>query len=338
MRYLETYSNDPEYNLSFEEYCFKYLPLEDEEYVFLWINSPAVIIGKNQNARREINSEYFATHDLKLIRRITGGGAVYHDLNNLNFSFVTKVKGLAQIDFKSYYQPIVNALRAIGVEAELSGRNDVTIDGLKCIGASQSIWHNRVLSNGCILFDVQLTELAKALNPDPSKLETKGVKSVRSRITNIKPHLKQEIDVLEFKAELLRQIFALRGEEPREYKLSEQELAGVNKVYNERFSRASWNWGRDLGAAYYHKRRFPSGSVELSFDLENAGDEAKARVKNLKIYGDFFGIREVSELEERLEGIPLSEEEMLEAISDLPLKEIIGAVSAEELVEIFFMT
>lgn len=332
MYYLETYSNDPEYNLAFEEYAFKYLPLEDEEYVFLWINSPAVIIGRNQNARREINSEYFETHDLKLIRRITGGGAVYHDLNNLNFSFVTKVKGLAEIDFKSYYQPIVNALRNIGIDAELSGRNDVTIDGKKCIGASQSIWKGRVLSNGCILFDVQMSELSKALNPDPSKLKLKGVDSVRTRVTNIKPYLDEDIDVLTFKDILLKEIFKLRGEEPKQYKLTEEELAGVERLYDERWSRAAWNWGRIAGAKNYFKERFPSGSVELSFDLTSDN-----RFLGIKIFGDFFGIKDVSLIEDRLEGIHCEREAILNAVSDLNLAEYLGkSVTPEAFADLFF--
>ncbi len=334
MKYLESYSNDPEYNLAFEEYCFKYLPLEEEDYVYLWINGPSVIIGKNQNASREINREYFATHDLKLLRRITGGGAVYHDLNNLNFSFITRVQGRVGIDFKSYYQPIVNALAAIGVEAELSGRNDVTIDGQKCIGTSQSIWQNRVLSNGCILYDVALSELSQALNPDPSKLAQKGVQSVRSRVTNIKPHLTRDIDVLEFKEELLKQIFALRGEEPVEYKLSEEELAGVDKIYQERFSRASWNWGRDTGAANYLKKRFPSGAVEFSFDLEEREDGP--HLVNLKIYGDFFGIRDVHEVESLLEGTLYHEEAIRTRLQDFPLTEVFGQISLDDLLSVLF--
>ena len=155
MKFLESHSNDPYYNLSFEEYIFKNLPLDKEEYVYLWINDPSIIIGRNQNAYAEINEDYVNEHNLKVCRRITGGGAVYHDLGNLNFSFVTKTKGHERIDFKQYYIPIVNALKAIGIDAELSGRNDITIDGKKCIGSSQSVYNHRVLSNGCILFNVQ---------------------------------------------------------------------------------------------------------------------------------------------------------------------------------------
>ena len=293
---------------------------------FLRIGQSHII---NRNQIRKIDK---VNKLIKLIRRITGGGAVYHDLNNLNFSFVTKVKGLAEIDFKSYYQPIVNALRNIGIDAELSGRNDVTIDDKKCIGASQSIWKGRVLSNGCILYDVQLTELSKALNPDPSKLKLKGVDSVRTRVTNVKPYLEKDIDVLEFKDILLKEIFKLRGEEPKEYKLSEEELAGVKRLYDVRWSRAAWNWGRIVGAKHYIKHRFPSGSVELSFDLTPDN-----RFLGLKIFGDFFGIKDVSLIEERLEGIARERDTIQKAIADLNLPEYLGkSVDTDAFVELFF--
>ena len=140
MKYIVNNSHDPEYNMAFEEYCFRNLPLENEEYVFLWSNSPTILLGKNQNTYQEINEKYINENGIKVVRRITGGGAIYQDLENLNFSFVTKTKGNEKIDFKKYYIPIVNALKKIGVDAELSGRNDVTIEGQKCIGASKSVW------------------------------------------------------------------------------------------------------------------------------------------------------------------------------------------------------
>ena len=223
MKYIVNNSHDPEYNMAFEEYCFRNLPLENEEYVFLWSNSPTILLGKNQNTYQEINEKYINENGIKVVRRITGGGAIYQDLENLNFSFVTKTKGNEKIDFKKYYIPIVNALKKIGVDAELSGRNDVTIEGQKCIGASQSVWQGRVLSDGSILFNVEMEALSKALTVRKEKLESKGVKSVRSRVTNIKPYLKRDITVDQFKDELLKAIFEVENQEPVEYKLSEEE-------------------------------------------------------------------------------------------------------------------
>ncbi len=330
MKYLETNSNDPEYNLSFEEYCFKYLPLEADEYFFLWVNEPSIIIGKNQNAYQEINTSYVAEHNLKVVRRITGGGAVYHDFGNLNFSFVTKTKGNEKIDFKKYYTPIIQALGKIGVVAELSGRNDVTIDGQKCRGATQSVANGRGLSKGCILFDVKLGELSNALNVRKEKLESKGVKSVRARVTNIKNHLKNEVSLLEFKEQLLNIIFELAGEKPSEYHLTEQDRLGIDKIYKERFSRREWNYGASINAEYSKYERFPIGSVELCFNVKDG------KIKNLKIMGDFFGTKDVVEIEDLLEGTEYKDNSILQKLEAVELLPYFGSISANELTALFF--
>lgn len=331
MKFLESHSNDPYYNLSFEEYIFRNLPLEEEEYVYLWINSPAIIIGRNQNAYAEINEEYVKEHNLKVCRRITGGGAVYHDLSNLNFSFVTKTKGHDRIDFKQYYIPIVNALKAIGIDAELSGRNDITIDGKKCIGSSQSVDNHRVLSNGCILFNVQLEELSKALNPRKEKFESKGVKSVRSRVTNIAPYLENKnLSTEDFKNILQNEIFKLFGEEPEEYVLSEEELQGVKEIYNTRFSLESWNYGKKPVGEVKQYKKFPAGFIELAYDLNNG------KIRNLHINGDFFGKENVEDIRKAIEGQEYKKANIKEILDTFKLEDYFGNVSSEELTELFF--
>ena len=331
MKFLESHSNDPYYNLSFEEYIFRNLPLEEEEYVYLWINSPAIIIGRNQNAYAEINEEYVKEHNLKVCRRITGGGAVYHDLGNLNFSFVTKTKGHDRIDFKQYYIPIVNALKAIGIDAELSGRNDITIDGKKCIGSSQSVDNHRVLSNGCILFNVQLEELSKALNPRKEKFESKGVKSVRSRVTNIAPYLENKnLSTEDFKNILQNEIFKLFGEEPEEYVLSEEELQGVKEIYNTRFSLESWNYGKKPVGEVKQYKKFPAGFIELAYDLNNG------KIRNLHINGDFFGKENVEDIRKAIEGQEYKKANIKEILDTFKLEDYFGNVSSEELTELFF--
>ena len=331
MKYLESHSNDPQYNLSFEEYIFKNLPLEEEEYVYLWINDPSIIIGRNQNAYAEINEDYVIEHNLKVCRRITGGGAVYHDLGNLNFSFVTKTKGHDRIDFKQYYIPIVNALKAIGIDAELSGRNDITIDGKKCIGSSQSVYNHRVLSNGCILFNVQLEELAKALNVRKEKLASKGVKSVRARVTNIAPYLEDKnLSTEDFKAILLKEIFKQFDEEPKEYVLSEEELQGVKEIYDSRFSMDAWNYGKKPVGEVIQYRKFPAGFVELAYDLDNG------KIRNLYINGDFFGKEDVEEIREKLEGIDYKKSKVIEILESFKLEDYFGNITAEELADVFF--
>lgn len=331
MKYIESHSYDPHYNLAFEEYIFKYLPLDDGGYVTLWQNGPAVIIGKNQNAWAEINEKYLEDNDVKLIRRITGGGAVYHDLGNLNFSFITKDKGQGKIDFKAYYEPIVAALRALGAPAELSGRNDITVDEKKVVGASQSIWGGRVLSNGCILFDVKMENLAQALTVRPEKLKSKGVSSVRARVSNIKPYVGEDKTVEDFKALLLKEIFKAFGEEMQEYVLTEEDIKGIEKIKNERFGLRSWNWGKSPKGSHKKSVKFPYGFVELSFDVVGG------KLENFIIQGDFFGTKDVVEIAEALNGVEYEKHAVAKALESFDLVPYLGAGStAEDFVELMF--
>ncbi|MDO4792837.1 MAG: lipoate--protein ligase [Filifactor alocis] len=330
MLYVESHSFDPEYNLSFEEYLFKYLPLEEEEYVTLWQNGPAVIIGKNQNAWAEINRDYIEANEVKVIRRITGGGAVYHDLGNLNFSFVTKDQARGKIDFSLYYKPIVAALRAMGVEAELSGRNDITVDGKKVIGASQSIWKGRVLSNGCILFDVKMEALASALNVRPEKLVTKGISSVKARVTNIKPYLGMDKDVEDFKALLLKEIFKQFGEEPKEYKLTEHDHQEILKIKESRFGRKEWNWGQSPKGSFSNGAKFPFGWVEISTNIVGG------KLKDVVILGDFFGTEDVVEISKALEGVDYDKKSIEDVLGGFELVKYFGQTEPKELAELFF--
>ncbi len=331
MKFVESHSNDTYYNLSFEEYIFKNLPLEEDEYVYLWINEPSIIVGTNQNVYNEINEEYVNEKNLKVARRITGGGAVYHDFGNLNFSFVTKTKGSDQIDFKKYYIPIVNALKAIGIDAELSGRNDITIDGKKCIGSSQSIYKNRVLSNGCILFDVKMSELAEALKVRKEKLEDKGVKSVKARVTNIKPYLNnEEMTAEDFKEILKQEIFKQFNEEPKEYIMNQEDLDGVKYIYNTRFSLKEWNYGRNPKTEKHIYKKLPAGGIELSYNIKHG------KIDSLIIQGDFFGKGDVKDIEALLRQTKYQKQDIIDRLKDVDMTQYFGNVTKEEFAELFF--
>ncbi|NLV89497.1 MAG: lipoate--protein ligase [Tissierellia bacterium] len=329
MKYLVNNSNDPRYNLAFEEYCFKHLDLKDD-YVILWINGPAIIIGKNQNTIEEINQDFVNEKGIKVVRRITGGGAVYHDLGNLNFSIISMSSGPEKIDFKKYNIPIVKALEKLGVKCELTGRNDITLDGKKFSGIAQSVWRGRVLNHGTIMFDVELDVLSKALQVKQDKIESKGVKSVRSRVTNIKPYLTVDVDIYEFRDLLLKSIFEMEGLEPEEHKLSQEDLDNIQKLFEEKYSTWEWNYGESPKATYKNYKRFDFGSIDIRFNVVNG------LIKDTKIFGDFFGTEDVALLEEKLNGVRYDKVEVSKAVENEPLQKYFGNISKEEFVDLMF--
>lgn len=329
MKYIENYSNNPMYNLAFEEYCFKNLP-SDDDYVILWINEPAIIIGKNQNTIEEVNSQYVEENNIHVVRRVTGGGAVYHDLGNLNFSIITNTGGTKVIDFKKYNIPIMKALEKLGIQCEFSGRNDITIDGKKFSGIAQSISKERVLNHGTLLFDTKLDVLSKALNVKQDKIESKGIKSVKSRVTNIKPYLEEDITIEEFRNLLLKYIFEMENSVPTKYELRDEEKEGINKLYKERYSTWEWNYGYSPEFNFSNYKRFPFGSVDIRLHIKNG------KIKDCKIFGDFFGTKDVKELEDKIKGLKYEKNSLREELKNVDLSGYFGKMEIDELMELLF--
>lgn len=329
MKYIESFSNNPYYNLAFEEYCFKNLP-RDEDFVYLWINTPTIVVGKNQNTIEEINVDYTKENSIDVVRRITGGGAVYQDLGNLNFSIFTNVIGKEKIDFGQINIPILKSLEKFGIMAELSGRNDLTLEGKKISGIAQSVWKKRILNHGTILFDTDLSVLSDALNVKADKIESKGVKSVRSRVTNIKPYMTEDISILEFKDMLLKHIFKYNEEDPIEYKLNKQQLEEIQLLFESRYNNWEWNYGKSPDFGWKSYKRFPSGSIELRLEIKSGF------IEEAKIYGDFFGTKDVSALEEILKGIKYDKESIESVLNEVKISDYFGAISEGEFLSFMF--
>ena len=325
MKYIENYSNDPRYNLAFEEYCFKYLP-RNEDYILLWINGPSIIIGKNQNTLEEVNSEYVKENNIHVVRRVTGGGAVYHDFGNLNFSIITNADGSSVIDFKKYNLSILKSLQKLGVKCELSGRNDITIDGKKFSGIAQSIWKDRVLNHGTLLFDTKLDVLSKALNVKQDKIESKGVKSVKSRVTNIKDYLNVDVEIDEFREILLKYLFETDNIQSQILKLGEDQLAEIDKLYREKYSTWDWNYGHSPTFNYKNYKRFPFGAVEVRLEVKNG------HIHECKVYGDFFGTEDVEKLEQKIIGLKYDREYLTDTLKDINIKKYFGDIELNDFI------
>ena len=329
MLYIETQSLDPTWNLAFEEYCLKELTQFDR-IMLLWQNANAIIIGHYQNAEKEINLEAARKYDAQIVRRSSGGGTVYHDMGNLNYSFIYPIEGLKKLDISVYAEPMVKALRRVGIPVDIQGRNDLTIDGKKISGTAQRIHKGRLLHHGTLLFDSNLDILESVLRVDSSKVASKGISSVRSRVTNIKEHLPegQFEDVGAFWQTLLS---AFAEEEPLvPYQATPSMLAEVKQLQESKYQSWDWNIGRAPAFEYNNSKRFPGGKLEIHLNVK------KGRIQECEITGDFLGVMDLDDLESALKGIHYSAKNVRQVLSSLNLSHYLGNITREEFIECMF--
>lgn len=326
LMWIDLHTTDPAYNLAAEQYIFDCLP-RDRSYFMLWQNDNAVIIGKYQNARAEIDEKYVAAHGIKVVRRMSGGGAVYHDLGNLNYTFITDAGELEQINMKVFCEPIVSALAQLGISAEINGRNDMTIDGKKFSGNAQYMRGGRIMHHGTIMFDSDLSVLTNALNVDLTKIETKGVRSVRSRVTNIKDHAKDGITLAEFRAELIKCIAAANG--GSEYRFSEEDIAAIEKLRDERYGKWEWNYGKAPADLTKKEKRIPGcGKIEAYVSTEHG------LISRMEFRGDFFSTKEPSLLAEKFIGAKPDEKGLRGVLLTENVSDYFHGLEKEQLLDI----
>ena len=323
LSYLDLNTTDPAFNLAMEQYVFDCLP-KDRMYVMLWQNDNAIIIGKHQNTLAEINETYVKAHHIKVVRRLSGGGAVYHDMGNLNFTIIADVEDSAQMDFRLFCQPVLNALQKVGVRAELNGRNDLTIDGKKFSGNAQYQKNGRVMHHGTILFDSDPAVLTNALQVDEEKIKAKGVKSVRSRVTNVRPHLPKDLTLPEFRKLLLQSIL---DETPGEaYPLTDADIKAVKAIQAERYDTWQWNYGASPACDLCKRRRFEGcGTVEAYLKLNHG------IIADISFRGDFFSTEDPTALAGHLVGLSHQRPVLEQALSQLNVSRYFHGLNAEAL-------
>ena len=322
MLYIRNENTNPFFNLAMEEYLFNLN--DNNDYVLLWQNEPTIVVGKYQNTAEEINSEFVKEKGIHVVRRITGGGAVYHDLGNLNFTFINKGTGKKEFDFRKFTMPIVKALERFGVKAELSGRNDITIDQKKFSGNAQYVKQGKVLHHGTLLFNSKMEELIKALKVTKDKFQSKGIKSVRSRVTNIADYLSENITVSEFKELLLKYMFD-EDTELIEGQLKDADMNEINLLMKSKYMNWDWNYGASPEFNVKQAKRFEGGKVEVLINIKNGV------IQSIKFYGDFFGSESPEEIEALLRGKRYNEDEIRGAIAPLNINEYFKGISPEEL-------
>ena len=321
--YIESRRGDPHYNLALEQFVFDRLS-RDHSYFMLWQNHNSIIVGKHQNTRAEINAAYVNAHNITVARRLSGGGAVYHDLGNLNFTFITGTDTGGGIDFAVFCEPIQKALVSFGVPVEIAGRNDMTVEGKKFSGNAQYRKEGRVMHHGTILYDSDLSILSRALNVSDDKIESKGIKSVRSRVTNIRPYMQTDMPVKDFWAALKEFMFA--AFDMREYVLTAAENAAVEELRERVYSQWSWNYGASPPCNIRKTRRVEGcGKIEILLDMEKAGI-----INTIAFYGDFFGGADPEELAPLLMGRQLKYSDLKQALSGVDVSRYFHNLDREE--------
>lgn len=326
MRTILLSDTDPYFNLAAEEYLLLHA---EDDICMLWRNRRSVIIGKNQNAWAEVNVPFTEKHGIAVVRRLSGGGAVFHDPGNVNYTFITAHGAEDGIDFATFTAPVLEVLHSLGVPAELGGRNDILVNGVKISGNAQAVYRRpdgttRKLHHGAILFGADLEALAEALIVHPEKIRTKGIASVRSRVTNIRdlPGFPRDMTAADFMHLLADRLSA--GTPVTS--LTAEETAGVEKLREEKYGTWQWNFGASARHTTEYTVRFPFGTLTASYTAVGGA------VSEIRLYGDYFGTAPIGELEQALVGVPLRREAILAALQSAPqpVNAYIAGATADE--------
>lgn len=326
MKLILNSNNDPAVNLALEEYCVRNLDVENEMYLLFYINKPSVIIGKHQNTIEEINKQFVDKNGIQVVRRISGGGAVYHDFGNLNFSFITKYSPEFFHNFEKFTKPLVETLREMGVEAELGGRNDIVVGGRKISGNAQFTNLKSMFSHGTLLFNSNLDDVVQALNVKMDKIESKGIKSVRSRVANISELLSESITIHDFKERITNSIFKEYESLPL-YILTDSEWEKVHKLSEQKYRTWEWNFGRSPEFNIQKVNRFEFGQIDVRIFVKDG------EIQEIKFYGDFLGYGDSEDIENKLKGVLFKDEEVESALKNTDLKYYFGNIELKDFVK-----
>ena len=322
MKYLQNSSTDPHFNMAFDEFCLEQLKA-DEPVFYLWQNRPSVIIGLNQSAYAEVNLPYLREKGIVLARRVTGGGAVYHDLQNLNYTITGRIRD-PETDYPAYVDTMARALRQLGVPAEVSGRNDILVEGRKCSGYAKRVSKDRLMIHGTLMYDVDIDTLTRVLDTPGSKLSAAGVSSVRSRVANLKAYLPQFDGIHAFQAALQ----AILAGNDGEIVLCETQIAQIEADADKKYRTWEWIYGHSPVAAFQVRRKFACGNVEAAFSLK-AGC-----IDGLRFSGDFLGNLPPDRIADALQGCRYTREAIADTLSKEPVENCFDRLSVAELADL----
>lgn len=328
MRFVDNYgTTDARRNLALEEHLLRHGPA-DEDLLLFYVNAPAVIVGRNQNTVEEVDPAVVAARGVTVVRRLSGGGAVYHDAGNLNFSVHTAHAAERFNRYEAFVGPVVDVLRSLGIPAELGGRNDVTVEGRKVSGNAQFTTTRRMFSHGTLLVDADLDAVSAVLRPRPGKVESKGVKSVRARVANL-AEFAPGLTVGRLRGLILERLFG--SADPARapaHPLGDADWAAVDALVASRYGSDAWTYGEDPPSDVARSARTAAGELDVRLGVRGG------RITAARVYGDFQGPRDVAELERRLVGAAYTREGVEAALAGADVRDYFGAVTREEVVAV----
>ncbi|KRK46946.1 lipoate--protein ligase [Secundilactobacillus kimchicus] len=335
MRYVSMKAHDIGRNLATEQYLMNNKDF-GEPLLLFYYETPCIIVGRNQNTLEEINQKYVDEHHITVTRRLSGGGAVYQDLGNLCFSFVLDSDSEEFGDFKSFVQPIVDALHQMGAKSvEVSGRNDILVDGKKFSGNAMYTKNGKTFSHGTLMLDVDQDVIANALNVPEDKIKSKGIKSVRSRVANLKPYLApeyQNITVPEFRDILLKELFhvdSLDEIKDKEYVVTPDEQTEIDKIYEDYYNNWDWVYGNSPEFTVKKRQHFDAGTIDARFLVD------QGKIKSVTFYGDFFGPKDATEIADLLQGVRYDKKSVTEALAEVDTNQYFMGIPKEQLVALW---
>ncbi|MDP8211634.1 MAG: lipoate--protein ligase [Candidatus Stygibacter australis] len=326
MLIIKSPTNDPYFNIASEEYILNNFT---EDVFMLYINSPSIIVGKFQNTLAQLNIDYIEQNQIKVVRRLTGGGAVFHDLGNINFSFLCQKDENNEAGFEKYTEPIVKYLNSLGVNAELKGRNDLVIDDKKFSGNARLNTTNKVLQHGTLLFSAKMSDLSQALKSDPLKFKDKAVKSIRSRVTNISDHLATPLSGKEFEEGLIKFITSSYPT-TESCPFTDTDIRQIQKLADSKYSTWDWNFGTSPAYNFEKTIKTKGGLVEIRLNVQNG------IIKEFRLNGDFFTKLPVERLIFAFDGCRHELQAVKDIISKIKVESYLVNIIGDDLLKAFF--
>ena len=320
------HSTDPFFNVATDEYIFKTI---QEDCFMLWRNDNAIVVGKHQNTLAEINLDFVKEHNIQVVRRLSGGGTVYHDMGNLNFSFTQTGKTSALVDFKKYTLPIVEVLHKLGIDAKFTGNSDLMISDKKISGNAEHVFKNKILHHGTLLFTSEIKNLSGALKINRAKYDDKAVRSIPKPVTNISEHLKSPLSIKEFIQKIMEHVLSTHKDAVL-YEFSKEDISAIQKIRDEKYATWEWNFGRSPNYNLRKESKIGKGDLKTNLEVE------KGIIKKIKIEGNFFNEKDISEIEIALVNIPHEEIAIRKVLGQYPIGEYFNGISSDDLLNAMF--